>query len=159
MSDLLIEIGADGSDFVLEDGDLKLDASPLTGVLCSLFSDARRGESDPPPEIEDLDPRGWWADTVSDRFGSKLWLWERAKNTPTHRGFIRAAVQDSLRWLVEDDIAESVEVTVERVGTYGAGIRVEITRGKARGWPRLWQGIRNLRIETNEGVVVHLIGG
>lgn len=97
-----------GNDLLLDDG-LK------TAVQLSLFCDARAGEGDVLPSADPY-RRGWWADQFEpDRvsFGSRLWLLERAKLTRAVLDAARSYALEALQWLLDDAVAESVDVVTE----------------------------------------------
>jgi phage gp46-like protein len=100
-------------DFALNDGDLLREEGLTTAVLISLFSDARADEDD---EIDDPnDKRGWWGDLVSETpIGSKLWQFERAKTTQTVIVKFKEAIENCLQWMIDDEVVEKIDVTVER---------------------------------------------
>ena len=83
-----------------------------SAVIMSLFTDARATEEEY-EEIKDweLSRRGYWAEQLDGvKLGSKLWLLNRApRNEDT---FERAAAytKEALNWLIQDGIAESLEV-------------------------------------------------
>ena len=90
-------------------------------VLISLFSDARALDDDVLPDTFQDPPYkgGWWADAYaadSDKFGSRLWLLNRAVlRTITLDGLLEHAY-DALQWMVDDDVCSRVVVTAERIG-------------------------------------------
>jgi phage gp46-like protein len=99
-----------------------------------------------------LDRRGWWAerlldDSENDRFGSRLWLLTRAKETAETRALARDYAEEALRWLVEDRIAERVDVELLDTEKAGAGLFVRIVRGDGRSselrYPAIWRTIEN----------------
>lgn len=94
-----------GTDFARESG--------LVGsVLLSLFTD-RRAEPDDIVPDGTTDRRGWWAD---NELGSRIWLLARSKvNSETISKIEEYSIQ-ALRWMVEDGVAESVDVEVTRSG-------------------------------------------
>lgn len=89
------------------DGDLAL-PSIFDVVVVSLASwrPARDGDPTEPGE----ERRGWWFDP---EFGSRLWLLERANNTPATRRAARDYAEEALAWLVDEGAASAVTVTVE----------------------------------------------
>lgn len=141
MNDLRLELFEDGSDLVLEGGDLKLANGLSEAVLVSLFSDARASADD--IETEQLsEPRGWWGEDPPDRFGSKLWLLSRAKMTELTVLQARDYCVEALAWLRTLDIAEEVTVSVTpRNAENRADIEIQIRRGRATQWSRLWEAI------------------
>jgi len=107
--------GAIGPDLVIEAGDLAPERSLLTSILLSLFLD-RRATADElrASELPDDDPRGWWGndfpEVEQDEYGSKLWLLSRAKQTDETLNRAREHAREALAWLLEDEIAERVEI-------------------------------------------------
>jgi phage gp46-like protein len=103
------DIGVASNDLVRDDG-LK------TAVELSLFTDRQAETGDALPSGE-TDRRGWWADGVpvvaGDRIGSRLWLLAREKQTGAVRERLEKFAKEALQWLVEDKVAERVEVTAE----------------------------------------------
>jgi phage gp46-like protein len=63
------------------------------------------------------DRRGWWADAEPvverDRIGSRLWLLAREKDTAKVRARAEEYAREALQWLVEDRVAERVEVSAD----------------------------------------------
>ncbi len=104
-------------DLVIENGDLKADNGLETACLISMFSDARVTEEQLPSG--ETDPRGYWADEIAevigDVFGSNLWLFDRGKIVEGAVGQIQDAVKSSLGWMLDEGIAESIEVTASIV--------------------------------------------
>lgn len=142
--DLLLELSEAGPDLVLQGGDLAIDSGLSSAVLLSVFVDRRVAPDDLVPP--DDDPRGWPLEPSGDRWGSRLWLLERAKGTGENVALARAAVLEALRWLVDDGIAEEVDARVE-IGASSTGLRerllveIDVRRGSARRWPHLWEGV------------------
>ena len=100
-------------DFALDGADLATDEGLETAAAISLFTDRRAGRDDALPGGDD-DRRGWWGDAFAgvegDLIGSKLWLLGREKNLPEALNRARDYGAESLAWMVEDGIAERVEV-------------------------------------------------
>lgn len=105
-------------DFQCQGGDLLREEGLTTAILISLFSDARADDDD---EIDDKnDKRGWWGDLESDTpIGSKLWQHDRAKTTQTTITKVKKTIEDSLQWLIDDEVAEKIDVNVYRSGIEG----------------------------------------
>lgn len=98
-------------------------------VIVSLYSDARAGADDSPPDGT-ANRRGWWQD---NDFGSRLWLLRRSKPTLSTVAAARGYVEAALAWLVEQGIATRVDVTAERQGL--DRIAVEVTIARVEGGP------------------------
>ena len=150
---LELDDAGSGADFVLEDGSFRIDRGLRTLVLVSLFSDARRRDVDPPPDDEDEDPRGAWFDTPARRFGSRLYQFERAKATQETREDAREAVEEALRWMVDEGIVEFVIVVVTYPEPERMLITIELVRGTAVRWPDLWEAELDQAVEFAGNVV------
>lgn len=125
-------------DLALDGASLAEDAGLTTAVVLSLFSDSRALDIDELPPGE-TDRRGWWGDIVppagvepgDDRFGSRLWLLAREKQTNETLNRARGYATEALQWLVEDGIAESVDVDSEwfATGVLALEIRINLKGG------------------------------
>lgn len=132
-------------DWQVSDGDLATDDGLRTAVLVSLFTDARAAEDDvlptdaPGPVVGRPDRRGWWGDPPDatdgsgDRYGSRLWLLERAPRTEQIRVLAEDYAREALNWLLDRDIAARIDVTADWRAPAGPGFDhlvmvVEITR-------------------------------
>ena len=123
--------GIDGIDIGIENGDLAHGHELETAVLLSLFTD-RRAELDDPLPSPDGDRRGFWGDTYADikgdRSGSRLWLLSREKQLPETLVRAKHYVDEALAWMLEDGVAERIEVSVEYVRQGVMGIQIMIYR-------------------------------
>lgn len=100
-------------------GDIETDETLETAVIISLFTDRRADIDDPLPNPDNDDRKGWWGDLASpdiagDQIGSKLWLLERSKTTSEILADAKEYAEEALQWMIDDSIAENVEVDVER---------------------------------------------
>jgi phage gp46-like protein len=150
MTDLLLEEDEHRLDLVLEGGDLALDPGLGTPVLASLFTDALALAEDDLPG-GDEDRRGWWAEALltgeaAEVWGSRLWLLERAKLTTQRLGDAEVYTREGLRWLVEREIAERVDVVASRLDRTTLFLEVSIVRGAARQRGEVWEGTLELDI-------------
>lgn len=130
MSDIKLDT-QDGLSFDLkmENNDFALDDTLKTAIIISLFTD-HRVTVDELPDGE-KDRRGWWADALNDdadQIGSKLWTLKREKITQEILDRFKQYCEESLQWLIDDKIAQSVTVSVERAGLYQISIGIEIKR-------------------------------
>lgn len=103
------------------------DTEPLVrSVIISLFSWKRAGDDD---ELPGKSKEGWWGDSYSDdQIGSKLWLLSRAKLTSETLKRAQSYAKEALQWLIDDQVAESVDVTAERGGRDRLDLGVVITK-------------------------------
>lgn len=99
-------------------------------VLISLFSWRR---ANPDDDLPGTDRFGWWGDTYpelfNDRIGSRLWLLSRAKLTRQTVLRAKEYAEESLKWLVDDGVADTVVVESERQGLSTLALGVRLTRG------------------------------
>ena len=81
------------------------------------------------------DRRGWWADAypaiAEDRIGSRLWLLSREKQLPSVLARAREYAEEALAWMVEDGVAEAVEVEASWVRSGLLGLLIRIVRPSA----------------------------
>jgi phage gp46-like protein len=138
-----LSIDASTADFVRED-------SLATAILLSLMCDrtAQPGEVD-----AGADRRGWWADAYAeagDRFGSRLWLLEREKQTEETLQRARAYIREALAWVVEDRFATGIELTVfaPQRGWLVAQVQLKLDGGS-----------RRYRFEWNDATQVWRLAG
>jgi phage gp46-like protein len=114
-----------GVDYALEGLLLQNDDGLDTAVILSLFTDARAEDDDILPN-DSGDKRGAWIDTFSDnegdKFGSRLWLLDRAKLLPETVNKVIEYCTESLKWMVKDGIAKAVNVTAEIIRHHPLGI-------------------------------------
>lgn len=116
--------------------DVRLDGASIetgkeleTSVLISLFTDRRARKDDPLPTSSD-ELRGWWADTFpvkeGDQIGSLLWLLSREKQTAQTKVRAKEYCDNALAWLLEDGIAEKIQVDVDypSIGVMAIGIKL-----------------------------------
>jgi len=117
-------------DLVIESGQIKFDDGLETPVFISAFSD-RFVELEALKAFE-TDSKGWWADLISeptdDFIGSRLWTIERAKTNSATALRIEDALKESMQWMIDDGIAESIVVSSEIVDSEEIVGRVEIQK-------------------------------
>ena len=123
MSDYGLFLDVDGLvDMSFVPGDVAGDDGLETAVLISLFSDARATEDMIPTIDRDGDLRGYWGDvrgTVpGDSTGSLLWTIRRAKQLSKTLAAAKGYAEDSLKWMLDDLVADSVVVNTSypRIG-------------------------------------------
>lgn len=118
MSDLKLEIKDDGEiDLAVSETDIETDAGLQSAIMISLFTDKRASVDELP--AGETDQRGYWGDALEEdgsSLGSKLWLLDRSKITNKELDRAKAYCEEALKWLIDEKIASSVTVTVERRG-------------------------------------------
>ena len=128
MSDLLLNPRGDGTfDLSFDNGDLQMGKSLENAVLISLGSDARVAEKSFKNELQD---DGWWGEPTfeGDKWGSLLHTAFKKKNDSNVVLLAKQYAEDSLKWLVEDGVAKSVNVDVTDIGN-GLSLEVSVTKG------------------------------
>jgi phage gp46-like protein len=113
VSDLALTWADGAADMSVAENDLLADDGLETAVSLSLFTDARAEDGDVLPD-DQQDRRGWWADDADDRFGSRLWLLARSKDTADVLAKAPQYAREALAWMVTDGVAESVNATASR---------------------------------------------
>lgn len=109
-------------------GQLLADHDLKTAALISLFTWRRAKADDVLPE-PNATRKGCWIDAISGRaMGSRLWLLQREKQLQEVVERAREYAEESLDWLVDDGVCESVEVVCEIVATGVLGMQVIFTR-------------------------------
>lgn len=122
----------------LKQYELVMEASMHTAVILSLFTDARAGSSDVLP-LNQTHRRGWVGGsfvpragfrTVSD-FGSRLWVIYSSKADDDPLEYARFAAYESLAWLIDERVVESIEVTAAWRGASQTtlGLQVQMFKG------------------------------
>jgi len=99
-------------------------------VIISLFTDRRAEDDDVIPD-GGQERRGWWGDDfnedAADRIGSRLWLLSREKQLSEVLNRARQYAEQALRWLIDDGVAESVDVvaSIPRAGVLGLQVAIQ----------------------------------
>jgi len=129
------------ADLAVENGDLAADEGLETAVTISLFTDRQANTGDVAPGE---DRRGWWGDALNgnpeDRIGSRLWLLERENLTDETLRRAETYAKESLQWLIEDGVADSVSVQASKSGDApGAMLRLEVEIVRPGTPPAIWQ--------------------
>lgn len=153
---VLLTWSSAGGEFRIIEGDLQRESGLAAAVLLSLFSDARTAP-DPSRPATDQDLRGWWGETAPDRFGSHLWLLERAKATNETLRRAQDYARAALQWMIDQRIARDVLVSARYQNRTMLVLQVTVLRGDARRWARLWQGALDVKIRAGD-VLLQLNG-
>jgi len=121
-------------DVLLDGADLAKDDGLRTAILVSLFTDARAHEDDVLP-ANDGNRRGHWADSFNEQsLGSRLWLLEREKSTSEVLKRAKKYAEEALQWLIDDDIAESINVTTDWFEIGKMAIYITFIKGDGSRW-------------------------
>lgn len=115
-------------DWSISGGALTSGDDLATAVLISLFTDRVADASDILPDGSD-DRRGWWGDDGEDvPIGSRLWLLDRSRLTLQVANTARIYMEESLKWLVDDEVASGVKVLTAIAGNSQLSAIISITR-------------------------------
>lgn len=97
-------------------------------VVISLFTWRRAEPSDP---VDDDERYGYWGDAYPDmprdRIGSRLWLLRRRSLTAATIQDADRYARESLAWLIEDGIAQAVDVRLVRASVTRLDLTVILT--------------------------------
>ena len=111
-------------------GGFQDDAGLGTSALISLFTDRRAGGDDGLPPAE---RRGWVGDVLAevpgDRYGSRLWLLKREKQTEETRIRAEEYAREALEWMVDDGLVSAIEVEAAWVAPGMLGLRLRFDGG------------------------------
>jgi phage gp46-like protein len=117
-------------DIVITENDLESDDGLETAVSISLFSDRRVTDDELP--FDEKSKRGWWADMFSDingdKIGSRLWTMDRSKILPETLRKSEDYCRESLKWLIDDGIADSINVISEYNESKAMITRIQIVK-------------------------------
>ena len=118
----LIQTPSGKLDIVFQDYDMQQDDGLRTAILLSLFVDASAKQGDVLPDGGG-NKRGFWA---SPELGSRLWLLDRSKQTDAVLQAARDYADEALLWLVDDGVAQSVDVQTSWLRTGLIILRVTV---------------------------------
>lgn len=120
------------SDLVRDGGNLETDDTFYTAVLISLFTRRRARSDDALPDPLDQDRGGYWGDSYpgveGDLIGSRLWLLNRSKTTNNTLNLAKTYSIEALQWMIDDGIAKTINVVVERQSQQILAIQVQIEK-------------------------------
>ena len=132
--DMLLTFDGKKFDLNIYKNDFKTDDGLETAVIISLFTDARCTLDELPKEEKSR--RGWWGDSYpevdGDITGSKLWLLAREKQNEETRKKAKEWCEESLQWMIDEKLAQSITVETEWVDDGFLGIKVTIQRPKGK---------------------------
>lgn len=97
-------------------GDLQRDETFHSFINVSLFTDRRADKSE---VVQPQKRRGWQGDELLDLegylIGSKLWLFDQARNTIETKNKAVETVRNALEWFVKVGYCDRIEVTGKRI--------------------------------------------
>jgi phage gp46-like protein len=110
-------------------GDFELEQGMTTNLIVSLFADRR---AEPYEVTVPMMRRGWWGNVNADEpgfeIGSKLWLLDQSRLTTNTILMAQQFAQQSLEWMVKDDLTASVAVEALPSNRAGhTGIELNVT--------------------------------
>lgn len=130
MSDIALVLENNCFDINLINGDLERDDGLETAVAISLFTD-RRVDDESLPYLA-KSKKGWWGDMFpevdGDKIGSRLWTIEREKRTNETLRKSEDYTREALEWMLEDSVADNIDVSSSYDDNNFLIIDIEITR-------------------------------
>ena len=136
---LIWDSSVGGADFTLVNGDLATDPGLQTAVVISLFSDRLAAVGDKLPN-NSADRRGFWGDlpvdpaaqdagpSAADLTGSRLWLLDRALQTPTTLRLAETYAQEALAWMVSEGVVGAVSAKASFTGEGQMELLITLTQ-------------------------------
>lgn len=124
--------GGGPADISVKDGDAVQDGGLDTSILISLFTDSRVNEEERKKLQNPILYSGGWFGEVFEgmSLGNKAWLLNKSKITQNVLNQFQEQFTNSLKWLVEEGIADSVRVSVSQF-TDGIEINVKVFRAQS----------------------------
>lgn len=141
MSDLALKLTADGNyDLDFDGHDLVLSDSLQNAVVMSLMEYDREAK----PKSAEIGNvfGGWWGNALeSYNIGSKVWLCLSKGISETAIRDACDAIRESLKWMLDDGVATSVEASGKRnvADYYRVDFSIEIKRPDGTVEPYQWQ--------------------
>lgn len=126
--DVLIKANAQGLyDLVINDSDFDSAYGFETSIPVSFFTDARA----PSNQVQEAFRRRGWIGNIlyideGRELGGLLWILDQARLTEDALNLARSFAQESLQWMIDDSIARSITVSVERTSDRGIEIYTDI---------------------------------
>lgn len=134
-----LSVGGPSFDALIQNGDLATDDGLQTAIILSLCLDRRAADDDELPDPDDTDRRGWWGDLPleegdePDPIGSRLWLLERAKDTPETAVQAKHYIAEALQWMIDDGVARAITIETQWKSLGFLAIGLSITKADSSG--------------------------
>lgn len=151
MTDFAVSFTATGLDILVDETipGVVTDEGLVPKIIASLLCDARAELDETQPfAVQDL--RGWWAEERGDRWGSRIWTLERAKQTQETLERARAYVREALAWMERDGIARAIAVSASYPARGRLFVEARIERGTAPRWSHLWRATEDVRLVAGD---------
>ena len=112
-------------------GDIATGSSLDTFIIICLFEEVRAAATE---VAEAIQRRGWAGNESTPDFeqGSKAWEFEQARVTATMLNDLGGVVRDSLQPLIDEGIAEDVEVQTPRLQNGAVIVYIDFLRSGSR---------------------------
>ena len=127
MSDIRTTWRVDRGDWSLSGSVLASGGDLITAVAISLFTDRESASDDVIPDGSG-DPRGWWADDLEVKIGSRIWLLARSKRTQQVLSRAQDYVREALQWMIDDGVVARFAVTTEWTARNTLGVQIIVFR-------------------------------
>ena len=135
MGDVALNSTYDGGDILVTSGEVVIDNGLHTAIVISLLTDVN------------ADGNGFWGDVLNETGGSQIHTLR--KNSVENRNLLVRYVQNALQWLVTEDVASSVDVSVSSYTAQNVSILIHITEPDidflySVNWDNMQEDIRSL---------------
>jgi len=114
-----------------DDGDIKTIDAFDAAIVVSLFAERRANES----EVVDSHLRRGWIGNESTpgiEIGSKIWLYEQSRLTRSVLESITNAANESLIWMIDDNLAVSIKSITPVMTATGVDIEIIAERANSK---------------------------
>lgn len=116
-------------DLEIENGEFVKDNTLQSRIMISLFTDARCDTHELPAFQNSK--RGYWGDCLfGEETGSKLWLLDQTKANTETLNRAKSYATEALSWIVEDGLADDLNVEASFDLNKRLSLRIQITKDK-----------------------------
>lgn len=98
-----------------------------TAIPTSYFTDARASAA----QVEEAERRRGWVGNIlylddGRQLGGLLWILDQARLTADTINFAKSFAQGALQWVIDDGLARSIQISIERNGIRAIRIETDI---------------------------------
>jgi phage gp46-like protein len=141
----LYDMQIDGADFASAEGF-------ETAIPLSYFTDSRA----PAVQVQQAEKRRGWVGNIlyadiERELGGLLWILDQARNTQDTRNLARSFCEGSLKWMIDDGVARSIEIEVVQPNDSEIRILTNITKpdNTVAAYTTLWRSTDFTRTFTS----------
>lgn len=128
-------------------GDIETGETLDTAIMMSITEQVRATAAEMPDSYL---RRGWVGNETADGFeqGNKAWLFEQERVTGTMLAELGPVIKNGLQWLIDDEIAVSVEVETPRLQNGAVVVAINLYRDSSevdRKLYEIWNNTGNFK--------------